>query len=84
MDVDFLRTNAGYQQIPYFPFRVGTQDGGQSRVRFQYVTDAAFVMAQDYFGTNTHQTGNVDILQNTTNDDPFYPQYTSINFIIKT
>lgn len=84
VDVDFQRSNAGNQQIPYFPFRVGTQDGGQSRSRFQYVTDAAFVMAQDYFNTNTHQTGNVDISNNSTTEEPFYPQYTSINFIIKT
>jgi len=83
VDVDFQSVNAG-NLIPTFPFRAGTQDGGGSDGRFQYVTDAAFVMSQDYFSTNTHQTGNVDILQNTTNDDPFYPQYTSINFIIKT
>ena len=83
-DVNFQRANAGNQQIPYFPFRVGTQDGGQSVSRFLYTNDAAFVMAQDYFNTNTHQTGNVNISQSTTNEDPFYPQYTSINFIIKT
>lgn len=28
--------------------------------------------------------GNVDISNNLTNKDPFYPKYTSINFIIKT
>ena len=74
----------GQNQIPYYPFRGGTQTGGGSNLgRFTYA-QGQFVMAQDYFNTNTQQTGNVNISQNTTNDDAFYPQYTSINFIIKT
>lgn len=83
-DVNFQHANAGNNQIPYFPFRVGTQDGGEKTTRFLYKNDSAFVMADDYFNTNMDQTGNVNISQSTTTEDPFYPQYTSINFIIKT
>ena len=84
VDVSFVRTGPAAQQIPYFPFRTSTREGGQTRGRIQYRDDADFVMSQDYFNTNTHQTGNVNIAQSTTNEDPFYPKYTSINFIIKT
>jgi microcystin-dependent protein len=84
MDVSFVRTGPAAQQIPYFPFRTSTGEGGQSRGRIQYRDDAAFVMSQDYFNTNTHLTGDVDISYNLTSKDEFYPKYTSINFIIKT
>lgn len=85
VDVSFDRTSPAAQQIPYFPF-AGQQatNGGENTNRFEYISDAAFVMSQDYFNTNTHQTGNVNIAQSTTNEDRFYPKYTSINFIIKT
>lgn len=85
VDVDFQRANADNNQIPIFPFRANITDGGQQgKGRVHYAHDADFVMTQDYFNTNTHQTGNVNIVQSTTNEDPFYPKYTSINFIIKT
>lgn len=85
VDVSFQRANAGNNKIPIFPFRTNITDGGQNaRGRVDYSNDADFVMKEDYFNTNTHQTGNVIIAQRTTNEDPFYPQYTSINFIIKT
>ena len=83
-DVTFQRTNATTDQVPIFPFRASVTEGGQDTGRIEYDSDCAFVMAQDYFGTNTHQTGNVNIDQSTTNEAPFYPKYTSINFIIKT
>jgi microcystin-dependent protein len=84
VDVSFVRSGPNNTQIPYFPFRTSTKEGGQSRGRIQYGADAAFVMKNDYFNTNTDQSGNVVILDNTTNIDLFYPKYTSINFIIKT
>jgi microcystin-dependent protein len=84
VDVSFVRTVPTDDQIPYFPFKAPVQDGGQDANRFEYISDAAFVMADDYFNTNTHQTGNVNISDNLTNGDHFYPKYTSINFIIKT
>jgi len=85
VDVSFVRTGVSAEEIPYFPF-AGQQarNGGQTTNRFEYINDAAFVMADDYFNTNTHQSGNVDISYNLTSEDKFYPKYTSINFIIKT
>lgn len=85
VDVSFVRTGVSAEEIPYFPF-AGQQarNGGQDTNRFEYISDAAFVMADDYFNTNTHLTGNVDISYNLTSEDEFYPKYTSINFIIKT